>query len=85
MTLIHMNQGGILRHQEQLSMIGETTWVVTRSIPGNAKGQARITEYLVGDSWIDEDIWKAAERANIAGTSTQEQIYILKAGHKLAK
>ncbi len=26
-----------------------TTWVITRTIPGNAQGQKRVTEYLVGD------------------------------------
>ena len=62
-----------------------TTWVVTRTIPGTPKGQERVTEYLVGDTWIHEDIWKAAERANIAGTATQEQMNILEAGHWLAK
>lgn len=62
-----------------------TTWVVTRTIPGNAQGKQRITEYLVGDQWIHEDIWKAAERANIAGTATQEQMDILEAGHWLAQ
>jgi hypothetical protein len=62
-----------------------TTWVVTRTIPGTPKGQERVTEYLVGNTWIHEDIWKAAERANIAGTATQEQMDILEAGHWLAK
>lgn len=62
-----------------------TTWVVTRTIPGNAQGKQRVTEYLVGNQWIHEDIWKAAERANIAGTATQEQMGILEAGHWLAQ
>ena len=62
-----------------------TTWVVTRTIPGNAQGQQRVTEYLVGDQWIDEDIWKAAERANMAGTATPEQMKILEDGHWQAK
>lgn len=62
-----------------------TTWVVTRTIPGTPQGQQRVTEYLVGDTWISEDIWKAAERANIAGTATQEQMDLLEAGHWLAK
>lgn len=47
--------------------------------------QERVTEYLVGDTWVHKDIWKAAERANIAGTATQEQMNILEAGHGLAK
>ncbi|SEH88540.1 Transglutaminase-like superfamily protein [Ruminococcus flavefaciens] len=62
-----------------------TTWVVTRTIPGTPKGQERVTEYLVGDTWIHEDIWTAAEKANIAGTATQEQMDMLEAGHWLAK
>lgn len=62
-----------------------TTWVVTRTIPGTPQGQRRVTEYLVGDTWISEDLWKSAERANIAGTATQEQMDILEAGHWLAK
>ncbi|WP_128214669.1 hypothetical protein [Clostridium manihotivorum] len=62
-----------------------TTWVVTRTIPGNAQGQMRVTEYLVGDNWINEDIWNAAERANMAGKATQEQMDLLEAGHWLAK
>ncbi|SHK19192.1 hypothetical protein SAMN02745163_03393 [Clostridium cavendishii DSM 21758] len=62
-----------------------TTWVVTRTIPGNAQGRMRVTEYLVGDNWINEDIWNAAERANMAGKATQEQMDLLEAGHWLAK
>ena len=62
-----------------------TTWVVTRTITGNAQGQIRGTEYLVGDNWINEDIWNAAERANMAGKATQEQMNLLEAGHWLAK
>ncbi len=62
-----------------------TTWVVTRKIPGNAQGLKSVTEYLVGDKWIDINVWKSAERANMAGTATQEQMDLLQAGHWLAK
>ena len=62
-----------------------TTWVVTRRIPGNAKGVMSILEYKIGGVWIDIEIWKAAERANIAGVATEEQMRILEAGHWLAK
>ena len=62
-----------------------TTWVVTKTIPGNAQGQKRITEYLVGNNWISENVWKAAERANMTGHATAEQMKILEEGHWLAK
>lgn len=63
-----------------------TTWVVTRTIPGNAQGQRKITQYLVGDNkWVDSSVWKAAERANMAGKATQEQMDLLESGHWLAR
>ena len=62
-----------------------TTWVITRTIPGNAQGQQRVTEYLLSDQWIDESVWKAAERANMSGTATPEQMKILEDGHWQAK
>ncbi len=62
-----------------------TTWVVTRTIPGNAQGQQRITEYLVGNQWIIERIWRAAESANITGIAIEEQMKILENGHWQAK
>lgn len=62
-----------------------TTWVVTRTIPGNAQCQRKVTEYLVGNKWIDSSVWKAAERANMAGKASQEQMALLETGHWLAK
>ena len=59
-------------------------WFLPMSIP-MPQGRRKVTEYLVGDKWIDSSVWKAAERANMAGKATQEQMDLLEAGHWLAK
>lgn len=40
-----------------------------------------MTKYLVSNQWIDEDIWKVAERVNMADTTIPEQMKILENGH----
>ncbi len=62
-----------------------TTWVVTRTIPGNANGVQKVVQVKVGDTWVDNSIWQQAVRANQTGTATQEQMNMLENGHWLAK
>ncbi len=57
------------------------TWVVTRTIPGNANGVQKVVEVKVGDSWVDETTWNQAVKANQAGTATEEQKKMLQDGH----
>ena len=62
-----------------------TTWVVNRTIPGNANGVQKVVQVKVGDKWIDNSIWQQAVRANQKGIATQEQMNLLEKGHWLAK
>lgn len=62
-----------------------STWVVTRTTPGNPNGVQKVVEVKVGNTWVDWDTWDAASRANQVGKSTLEQQKMLEAGHWLAK
>ena len=62
-----------------------TTWVVNRTIPGNANGVQKVVQVKVGDKWIDNSIWQQAVRDNQKGIATQEQMNLLEKGHWLAK
>ena len=62
-----------------------TTWVVTKTTPGNANGVQKVVEVKVGDSWVNESVWNQAVKANQSGTATEAQKQILQNGHYQAK
>ena len=62
-----------------------TTWVVTKTTPGNANGVQKVVEVKVGDSWVNESAWNQAVKANQSGTSTEVQKQMLQNGHYQAK
>jgi hypothetical protein len=62
-----------------------TTWVVTKTTPGNANGVQKVVEVKVGDSWVNEPSWNQAVKANQAGTATEAQKQMLQNGHYQAK
>ena len=62
-----------------------TTWVATKTTPGNANGVKKVVEVKVGDSWVSESTWNQAVKANQAGTATEAQKQMLQDGHYQAK
>ncbi|WP_124065475.1 PAAR-like protein [Clostridium sp. E02] len=62
-----------------------TTWVVTKTTPGNANGVQKVVEVKVGGAWVNESTWNQAVKANQTGTATEAQKQMLQNGHYLAK
>ncbi|MBC1515422.1 T7SS effector LXG polymorphic toxin [Listeria immobilis] len=58
------------------------TFVVEKTIPGNANGKLRVQQILVGpDKWISRIEWEKAMTARKKGVSTLEQDKMLSNGH----